>query len=109
MKITIQQALEKMTFEELKKEYMNTFQKDFLWKYNTSTKTCLQLFGNKKESSDWSRAYRLRKPKEEKKIIKEIDRSFVNDRKFEIIGEFREMSYIKWVFLSKNSGYTIQH
>jgi len=109
MKITIQQALEKMTFEELKNEYLNTFQKDFLAKYNTSTKTCQQLFGNKREAYDWSRKYVPKKPVEENPRGLNTEKWVNKEHTYKIIGEFREMWHLRWIKLVKNSGYTIHH
>lgn len=109
MKITIQQALEKMTFEELKNEYLNTFQKDFLAKYNTSTKTCQQLFGNKNKSFDWSRKYIPKKPVQENPRGLNTEKWVNKEHTYKIIGEFREIRWMKGLNLQKNSGYMIQH
>lgn len=106
MKMThLEKKIIELWKEFIDKEYLNMPVKVFCEKYQICYETCIKIMWKKERWPYLKRWMSYKEPV----ITPIVEKQIIKEHTYKIVGEFVEKSYIKWVFLSKNSGYTIQH
>lgn len=106
--IYLKQKIQELWKEFVDNEYQNMPVKTFCEKYQVCYMTCISIMWKKVRWSyvkRWQRSY----VKEENERWLNTEKWVNKEHTYKIVWEFREIRWMKWLNLVKNSGYTIQH
>jgi hypothetical protein len=105
----LEKKIKELWREFIDQEYQNMPVKSFCDKYQICYLTCIAFMGRKERSGHYQKRWQASYKKVENERGLNTEKWEYKEHNYKIVGELVEKSYLKWLCLSKNSGYTVQH